>query len=145
VVETYPATDGTKKGLEILMNEKGKTLQNNPIDGGEPEGAPTWPDKDPVTLAENAMHRILDNASVVPQLLPFSNSLTGFTISQITDEGGTLLAQVDVSCSDSQQTLRIFISPDGAFKGEQYLPNIPLTFPATGGLTGATLHKNAFN
>lgn len=138
MAEAYAAKDGTKKRLEIWMNAKGKVLEHKPLPGGEPDGAPTWPDKDPVTLAENALHRILDNVSIVPALAPFFNSLIEFTISPITDEAGSLLAAIDVMSSESNDILRIFIAPDGTFKGEQYLPKNFLIFSGVGGLTGAS-------
>lgn len=138
MAETYAAKDGTKKRLEIWMNAKGKVLEHKPLPGGEPDGAPTWPDKDPVTLAENALHRILDNVSVIPSLVPFFNSLVEFTISPITDETGSLLAAIDVMSSESHDILRIFIAADGTFKGEQYLPKNFMIFSGIGGLTGAS-------
>ncbi len=137
MAETYPAKDGTKKRLEIWMNAKGKVLDHKPLPGGEPDGAPTWPDKDPITLSENAMHRILDNVSVVPSLVPFFNSLVEFTISPSADETGSLLAEVDVISSESQDILRIFLTPDGEFKKEQYLPKSFAIFSGVGGLIGA--------
>lgn len=137
MAETYAAKDGTKKRLQIWMNAKGKVLEHKPLEGGEPDGAPIWPDKDPVTLLENSMHRILENASVVPSLVPFFNSLVEFTISPAFDEAGSLLAQVDVLSSESQDILRIFLTPKGEFKKEQYLPKNFLIFSGIGGLIGA--------
>lgn len=136
--ETYPATDGTKKGLDVLMNAQGKVLKYEPFPGGEPDGAPMWPDKDPVTLSENAMHRILDNASVISSLVPFFNSLSGFTISPASDESDSLLAQIDVLSSESSEMLRIFLTPDGKYKKENYLPKNLLPLSAIGGLIGAS-------
>ncbi|MEK7790604.1 MAG: hypothetical protein AAB309_03150 [Deltaproteobacteria bacterium] len=138
MAETYAAKDGTKKRLEIWMNAKGKVLDYKPLPGGEPDGAPTWPDTDPVTLAENALHRILDNVSVVPSLVPFFNSLIEFTISPLIDETGSLLAQIDALSSEGQNILRVFIALDGTFKGEQYLPKNFMIFSGIGGLSGAS-------
>lgn len=136
--ETYPATDGTKKGLDIWMNAQGKVLKYEPLPGGEPHGAPAWPDKDPVTLSENAMHRILDNVSIVTSLVPFFNSLGEFTISPASDENDPLLAQVDVVSSESHEILSIFLTPDGKFKKEEYLPKNLLILSGMGGLIGAS-------
>lgn len=136
--ETVASKDSTKKKIDIWMNAQGKVLKYEPFAGGEPDGAPTWPDKDPVTLAENAMHRILDNVSVVPSLVPFFNSLAEFTISPASDETDSLLAQVDILSSESPEILRIFLTADGKFKKEEYLPKNFLIFSGMGGLIGAS-------
>jgi hypothetical protein len=112
--EQYAAADGSKSTLETVMNSAGKALTDTPhMASGAAQGAPTWPDKDAITLAEQAQHYLLDPAQLQkPELQPFIVSLSGFTLTQIANGNG-VLAQVDISSFKSDKRFRILLNTDG--------------------------------
>ncbi len=127
IAEQYPAADGTKNKLELLLDNNGKALRHAVIAGGAAEGAPTWPDKDPVTLAENALHYVIENTPAQPQipageLLPFQRALTAFTVTSDSDAGGQQWAVVDIASSETRRVLRVNVKIDGTFGSALLLP-----------------------
>jgi hypothetical protein len=51
-----PAEDQTKKGIELLMDKDGKTLSYSLISGGDSKDPTQWPQKNSISLIENALH-----------------------------------------------------------------------------------------
>ena len=120
----YPATDGSQKSIDIILNEDGKAIGQTVNAGGEALGAPTWPDpnKDPVTLAENSLHYILEGAVTKPELLPYFNGLTSFAITQETNSEGIIHAVVDIGAGPENPILRIRIKTNGDYESAEFLP-----------------------
>lgn len=121
-LEQFPAIDGTQKNLVLLMNGEGKTLSHVVNSGGEAQGAPQWPDIDPVTLLENALHYILDFSSVQPELTAFDARLSSLVISQSVSDSTGVIAVIDVRAQSHETILRIRIRPNGDFESAEYLP-----------------------
>jgi hypothetical protein len=49
-----PAEDQTKKGIELLLDKNGKSYSL--ISGGESEAPTQWPQKNSISLIQNALH-----------------------------------------------------------------------------------------
>ncbi len=131
-VSQWPGTDGTQRSVEIVMNAEGKTLKHTVVAGAEPANAPVWPDKDAVTLAENALHYVIEGAVTKPEVVPFNENLTGFTLSQETNAEGAAGAVVDFRSSADARVLRVRVKADGTFDSAELI-----TPPAEGGAGGS--------
>jgi hypothetical protein len=114
LLEQYPGADGTKNALEIIMNGSGKSLKDTVLSGAAAEGAPIWPEKDPVTLSELSQHFLLKQVQTKPELVPFVRALLGYDISQQVDPGGNKVAQVDIKSSETKDKFRIVLKTDGS-------------------------------
>ena len=113
VLEQYPATDGSKNILEVILSGSGRSLKDTVLPGGAAIGAPTWPDKDAVTLSELAQHYLLEKVMTKPELLPFVRALVAYTISQKVDTAGNKQAQFDILSSETKDRFRILLRADG--------------------------------
>lgn len=118
----YPGVDGTQKSLEIIMNAEGKALSHAVKAGADASGAPSWPDKDPVTLSENALHYVIENAINKPELVPFNERLSGFAITEGTNAAGDRIGLVSMSATDSGQILNVRVKLDGTFDSAELVP-----------------------
>jgi len=107
-----PGVGGNSRQVEILMDEKGKAGTHSVIDGPE-ASAPAWPQKDPVTLLENAFHYILDNPAR-PELAPFLKATTEAALEQV-QAGGVSLVIATFRSSASPKFLEITLKHDGTF------------------------------
>lgn len=117
----YPASDGTQKSVDIVMNGDGKALSYTVNAGGNAQGEPTWPDKDPVTLTENALHYVIDGSATKPDLVPYNDALSSLQITQGTNQAGEKVAVVDVRSSSVTPTLRIKILTTGDFYSAEFI------------------------
>ncbi len=112
------AEDGTQKIVEVLLDDEGRPLPGNTESGGNiAANAPVWPDKDPTTLSENALHYLIDNSPTTPTLKPFDN-LKKFTITPVQLKIGDkeqMVAQVDIQSADTTDVLRVLVLVDGTF------------------------------
>ena len=116
VASLVPGANGQAQQLELLLNEAGKALPNPTIvPGPDSVNAPVWPEKDPVTLIENALHYVLDNSAVMPHLKPFLIGLTVISLSQVTDSGGKIVAKAEIHSSETKAVLEVIIKTDGNF------------------------------
>lgn len=116
--EQYPGDDATlpPSTLEIIQNADGKALSNKAADSKESTVAPTWPDKDPVTLCENGLHWIEEtDFKKNPEIEPFFNDLKDFRIVQIADADHEkkVLALVTYSANKTKDLLHITLNEGG--------------------------------
>ena len=134
LAEQFPAQDGSKSTLEVFENKTGKpvkhiqSLTTTPV-----TGAPLWPLKDPVTLSENALHYILDNESVKPDLVPFHTGLSSLELVK-NEEGGELKAEVRITRVQSAAVLKILINTNGDFESYVITNSDPTPIPSPSGI-----------
>lgn len=101
--------------VEIILDEKGKALSYNAAEG-EPAASPhNWPDKDPVTLAEIAIHYI-EVHSQEAAIAKFNTGLLTVRIEPGTMHG-TQVATVQATSSETSDKLNVYIGLDGSFHG----------------------------
>lgn len=119
-----PAADGSQRAVEVILTEEGRALSHAVVaGGGEPKDAPTWPDKDPATLAENALHHVLDNAGSDPKLADFNQGFTRLTLVQVIAPPGSLrLAEVVIEAKAGEPVLKINLRADGTVETAEILP-----------------------
>lgn len=108
-------SDGSSKALEVIMNEEGKTISSQVYAGVESNSATVWPDKDAVTLSEDALHYVIDNATTNPMVAPFNAYATTLNLSQSTDSQGKTTAVVLIKNSINGLTLKEVLAVDGTF------------------------------
>lgn len=106
--------DGSANTIELMQDGTGKTIGNPNIIAGAEAGSPTWPDKDPVTLTETALHYILENGPSAANVAPFYNALTSAVISQVNQNGETL-ASVEFKNSENGSILVVLLKLDATF------------------------------
>lgn len=111
---TAPAS-GLRAEVEILMDAEGRVLQAFATEGDAPLPAPVLPGTDPVTLAEAALHAILDGSETREELEPFESDLAEVTIAPLTDtESGAIRGvEVVVSKRRGPETLKIRVRLSG--------------------------------
>ena len=117
----YPAMANQSASLRLLMDSSGKTLRYEVITGQAPAQALTWPDKDPVTLAENSLH-YLESMTAKPEYDVFSDSLASLTVTQSTNASGAVVAVIDITAKETSKILRVVIKADGSFESAAILP-----------------------
>jgi hypothetical protein len=123
-----PDSTGHAQQLELLLDAAGKammipgkTVDFNLIAGPESVDAPVWPDKDPVTLTENALHYVLDNAVKEPTLLPFYNGFAAILLTQVKNEAGQPLARAEIHAAGTRSVLEVIVKADGTFGSARIL------------------------
>lgn len=105
-------SDGKAYTIELMQDNTGKTIGNPNLIAGSTPVAPTWPDKDPVTLMETALHYILENGPSQADVAPFYNALTEGVITQ-TMYNGSPVALVQFRNSQNASVLEVLVKFDG--------------------------------
>ena len=119
------AQDGTRRGLELVMNADGKALSQNGLAGSAPTVASAWTDKDAVTLTENSLHYVLDNVATTPSLAPIDANLTEVNLTHGTNAAGQAVAVAEFKTAAQQPGLRVRVKLDGTWdSAEAVAPSI---------------------
>lgn len=121
VIEQIPGADGTKNIVEIFQNEDGKGIKHNVKEGTVATVGPVWGQKDPVSLAEEASHYILEGHVTKPELIPYYNNLTGFTLEQGKNSTDETVAVVDYASTASTKILRVRVKLSGEFDSAEFI------------------------
>ncbi len=120
MVSLYPGADSKSAQLEILMDNQGKTLSFNVVQGPASINAPKWQDKDAVTLVENSLHYVLEGWQILnPAVKPFYTDLKSLRLSQVTDASGQLVSKVEFLSNSVATTLEVYLKMDGNFISAQ--------------------------
>lgn len=120
IASQVPGPDGKQSKVEILMDGAGKALSHNVVSGTEATVAPRWPEKDPVTLSENAMHVVLDGKSD-PKLKPYFDGFKSIEISQDRDSTGQTIARGKMKAVGVAKTLEVVLKMDGTVISSQLI------------------------
>ena len=120
-LQQYPDGEGERSTLSVFMNDEGKALKHTVATKGVAENSPSWPNKDPVTLSENALHFVLEEGEKGNQsILPFYNALNYLEINQLKDEDGSIRALVKIKSSQSGKVLIVKMNEDGTFNSHRF-------------------------
>lgn len=123
-----PAEDQTKKGIELLMDKDGKTLSYSLISGGDSKDPTKWPQKDSISLIENALHCVQgeimgsDTACKNSTDLPiYARSFKDLILLPNLDSSGTLIgAIIEVRQSEKpNEFAKIRLNLDGMLSANQ--------------------------
>lgn len=116
VVSQLPGPDGKFNQIQLLLDASGKADPNVVVTNGtDATQVPIWPDKDPVTLAENSLHYVLDSVATKPALQPYFESIKSLTLSQVKDPSGQILAKAEITSKLTTTVLQVFVKADGNF------------------------------
>lgn len=110
-----PGSDGRARQLELFLDSAGKALDYRLVDGPAPVRAPVWPDKDPVTLTENALHYVLDNITRLPELKPFHEAFVSIRLEPAQDASGQPVARAELRSRAVPGVLEVILRMDGTF------------------------------
>lgn len=115
-----PGPDGKQSKVEILMDGAGKALSHTVLPGTEATAAPRWPEKDPVTLAENAMHVVLDGKND-PKFKPYFDGFKSIELSQDRDGTGQTIARGKMKAVGVAKVLEVVLKTDGTVISSQMI------------------------
>jgi len=113
-----PGPDAKQSVVEILMDGAGKALSNTVKMGTEATTAPRWPEKDPVTLTENALHVVLEGAND-PKLKPYFTGFKSLVLSQDRDAAGLTIARFKMESKEVANVLEVILKTDGTVISSQ--------------------------
>ncbi len=119
VSQTQPA-QGKPIQLEIALDEDGKPLSFQLVANGVAGPEVAWSGKNAGQLTENALHYVLENATVGKVAL-FDKSATSFTLSLQTKDGQSV-ARGQVLSSATTEKLNIYLKLDGTFISAEVVP-----------------------
>lgn len=120
-VYQHKSEDGSQKAVEIILDAEGRPLSYQEINGGVPLNAPIWPDKDPTTLSENALHYILEGAVTNPNLKLYNEQLKSFSLIQGTNAKEEMVAIVDFMAEGEAKILRVLMKLNGEFDSSEFI------------------------
>lgn len=116
VLSQNPGTDGLSDMVELLQDSNGKAVSNKAMVHTNSPKLVSWPQKDPVTLSELALHYLEDqyqspndNSKEV-----FIESLSSLSITQAS-QGGSLIGVISLKNSEDARVLIFKYTSDGKF------------------------------
>lgn len=115
-----PGPDGTQSIVEIFLDGAGKALSNTVKMGTEATTAPRWPEKDPVTLTENALHVVLDGVND-PKIKPYYLGFKSLVLSQDRDAAGLTIARFKMRSNDADKVLEVVLKTDGTLISKEII------------------------
>lgn len=118
VLQTAPA-QGQPVQLDLSFDKDGKALAHQVISGTVGTD-PQWTDKDAASLAENALHYVIDNANN-PKVKKFNEGLTSFTLTK-GDLNGDVVARGQMASSQTTEKLNIYLKLDGTLISTEIVP-----------------------
>ena len=106
--------------IELFINREGRTLRHQVTAAAAADGAPTWLEKDPVTLAENSLHYVLESTDAA--IGPYFRGFSGLELRQGKNAAGQLVAISLIHSSETNKALRVLIkAADGTFDSAEVL------------------------
>jgi hypothetical protein len=119
VSQTKP-TQGEPLQLEILFDAAAKPLSYQVIAGGVAGADPQWTGVNAVSLFEESLHEVLENADNA-QFAPFYTNLTSVTLTrELLNESPVARAQV--ISKETVSKLNIYFKLDGSFISSEIVP-----------------------
>lgn len=116
--QTAPA-QGQPVQLDLSFDKGGKVLGFQVVSGTA--GAdPQWTDKDAASLAENALHYVIDNAGN-PKVKMFNEGLTSFTLIK-GELNGAIVARGQMTSSQTTEKLNVYLKLDGTLISTEVIP-----------------------
>lgn len=119
ISQTQPA-QGAPIQLEILFDAAGKPLSFKVVAGGVAGPDPKWTGKGPVSLFENSLHEVLENADDA-EIAPFNTGLTSVTLVKGTFNGMEM-SRAQVISSATTKKLNVYLMLDGSFMSSEIIP-----------------------
>lgn len=111
-VMQVPDAEGKARTVEILLDDNANSVSFKETAGPDSRNAPDWPAEDAISLTEDSMHYVLDNASK-PELKPFLTGLASVVLTQTEDVNHLLTAKVDMRSKDTKDVLEVLMKTDG--------------------------------
>ena len=100
--------------LVVTLDENGKPVGQPIVAAGIASAKPTvWPGVDPVTILENSLHWVEQNAAKA-DVAKFSSGLKSMSIEPGT-MGAKSVGKVEILSTDTTQTMNIYMGVDGSF------------------------------
>jgi hypothetical protein len=117
VISQKVLADGILRKIEIILDEEGRPLSSieSPLVKATAETPVVWTDKDPTTLSENSLHYVIDNVATKPELVPYSDNLKSFSISQVKTAQGEVVAEVKYVAQNVTEILFVNMKLNGDF------------------------------
>lgn len=121
LIAQYPAADGSRRKVMIPIDSTGKAGTQKVTNGGEAANAPAWPEKDSISLFEESLHWLAEQSKTKPEFSAIESALSVVSLTQVTGQGGSLLAQVDLEGKEKEPFLRVRLKTDGTFDSSEFV------------------------
>lgn len=112
-----PDANNQSSTIAMLSDKTGKVLSYTNGPTYQPANPFNWPDKDALTLMENALHFVIEGWVQHPEVKPFYAGLMTIGLSPAKDTAGNLIALASVTSDDDARTLYISLKTDGNLIG----------------------------
>lgn len=99
--------------ITMLSDPKGKVISHSVSDIYQPATPVNWPEKDAVTLIEDALHFVLEGWVQYPEVKAFYLGLMSISMTPDQDAQGNLIASFQVTSDDDARILYIRLKTDG--------------------------------
>lgn len=119
VSQNRPA-QGSPLQVDISFDEDGKPLAFQAVAGGVTGPDAGWSDKDAVSLAENCLHYVLENAAD-SKVAPFEKGLTSFVLTK-GSLNGQAVARGQITSSLTSEKLNVYLKLDGTLISAEVIP-----------------------
>lgn len=119
VSQTKPI-EGSPLQLEISFDDDGKPISYQVSAGGAAGPDIGWSAKDAVSLAENALHYVLENNSD-QKIALFDRALSSFSLTKV-QLNGQEVAQGQMTSSLTSEKLNVYLTLDGTFISAEIVP-----------------------
>lgn len=108
-----PDSNNQSSTITMLSDPKGKVVSHSVSETFQPANPVNWPEKDAVTLIEDALHFVLEGWVENPDVKAFYLGLMSITMTPDQDAQGNLIASFQVTSDDDPRTLYILLKTDG--------------------------------
>jgi len=110
-----PDTSNQSSTISMVTDTTGKVVSHTVGKIYQPANPVSWPEKDAVTLIEDALHFVLEGWATYPEVKAFYLGLTSITMTAAQDAQGNPIAAFAVTSDDDARTLHVFLKTDGTF------------------------------
>lgn len=110
-----PDADNQSSTITMLSDAQGKVLSYSVGQIYTPANPVNWPDKDALTLMEDALHFVLEGWVQYPEVKPFYIGLVTISIAPANNAEGKAIVQAAVTSANDARTLYIKLNTNGTF------------------------------
>ena len=108
--------------IDLVLDSAGKAVSFTLAAGQDASHPAAWPDKDPLTIAENSLHFLEDQAVGEAALSAFSTALSSMRVRMRSAGGPNPSAEVEMRSSASGAVLLVRLGLDGVYASHEVVP-----------------------
>jgi hypothetical protein len=117
--------EGKRNSIDVNVDESGTAMDYKETILTSSPKLTRWPQKDPITIAEESLHFVLYLSVIQPELLPFFRSLSSLGLSPSKNASGAPVGLASIRSRDTQDRLEVLITMDGKCDAYRIVPAGP--------------------